>query len=90
MKNYLEEKVKIFCAKSGYDRDYQNKSDSSIIVNIDFGMEIRIGDIIVFPDENKPKWVIDSENYEELKGFSVTIVERYIHNEKLVFYAIYS
>lgn len=90
MKNYLDKNVKIFCDKSGYDRDYQDKSNSSIIVNIDFGIELRIGDILVFPDQDKPKWVINAENYQELNGFSITIVERYINNNKLIFYAIYS
>jgi len=60
-----------------------------IYVGLEFGLMLRIRDVIIFDDtiNIQPEWVKSWENVETLSEGAITLTERVIANRQITFYA---
>jgi|LakMenEpi03Aug12_release.lakeMendotaPanAssembly.Ray.scaffolds.fasta_scaffold2251652_1 hypothetical protein len=84
---YFVKKVKIV-VESG-----MNREETIVTVPLKFAMLLRIDDKLFFGSEletMKPKWVIEfDENFHYLQDCGITITERTINEESILFFAKY-
>ena len=82
MKTYLKDLAEIII-------DQNIKGDAILKIPVEFALELRVGDILVFEASvsNKPYWVIDDKNYEKLCERAIELTQRVIINDQLRFFA---
>ncbi len=59
-----------------------------IYVSLDFGLMLKVGDILSLNSEweDRPKWIQNWENEEQLYDWGVTLTVRYIINNSIQFF----
>ena len=82
MKTYLKDLAEIII-------DQNIKGDAILKIPVEFALELRVGDILVFGPSvsNKPYWVIDDKNYEKLCEKAIKLTQRLIITDQLKFFA---
>jgi hypothetical protein len=60
-----------------------------VIVDLEVGLMLRVGDVLVFNDKEaeQPKWAVMIEKPEQLYEQAITLTQRSIVSNKIVFYA---
>lgn len=62
---------------------------TSLYVDLDFALFLKVGDVLFFEEENEeqPKWIISCDKWDELYDCAITLTQRNLHTNRLAFYA---
>jgi hypothetical protein len=87
MYKYLNNHVNIICE---INSKYKSKKESWLTVPLDFALNLKKNDILVFPElKDFPDYILNYSDYSEIENFGIKIKTRVIDKDKMILYAIY-